>query len=80
MSSESVNFWDVQVSIKENKIKTSLYSKLTDSHLYLNSKSCHPRHVIKNMPEGQFICIRRICSEEVDFNFHDNKMKQHFHL
>ena len=38
MSSESVNFLDVQVSTKENKIKTSLYSKLTDSHLYLNTK------------------------------------------
>ena len=42
MSSESVNFLDFQVSTNENKIKTSLYSKLTDSHLYLNSKSCHP--------------------------------------
>ena len=52
MSSESVHFLDVQVSTKENKIKTSLYSKLTDSHLYLNSKSCHPHHVIKIYLKG----------------------------
>ena len=78
MSNEKVNFLDVTVSIKGNKLQTSLYSKPTDSHLYLNSKSSHPDHVIKNMPKGQLIRIRRICSEENDFDFHAKNLKTYF--
>ena len=78
MSEETVNFLDVKVSVVNNKLKTSLYTKSTDAHLYLNSKSCHPKHVIRNMPKGQFIRIKRICSEEKDFDFHAQVMKTHF--
>ena len=78
MSETNVNFLDVTVSIKDNKLVTSLYTKPTDSHLYLNSKSCHPDHVIKNMPKGQFIRIKRICSEDKDFDHHARQMKAQF--
>jgi hypothetical protein len=78
MSEETVNFLDVKVSVINNKLKTSLYTKSTDAHLYLNSRSCHPKHVIRNMPKGQFIRIKRICSEEKDFDFHAQIMKTHF--
>ena len=77
-STESVNFLDVKVSIKGEKIHTSLYTKPTDAHLYLNAKSCHPRHVIKNLPKGQFIRVRRICSEETDFDRHAREMMKFF--
>ena len=45
MSKETVNFLDVQVSIQGKELKTALYSKPTDAHLYLNAKSSHPTHV-----------------------------------
>ena len=77
-SAESVNFLDVKVKITGNKIQTSLYSKPTDAHLYLNAKSCHPDHVVKNIPKGQFIRVRRICSEDEDFDLHANRMKNYF--
>ena len=77
---ESVNFLDVRVSLSNGYIKTSVYSKPTDAHLYLNKKSCHPTHVIKNIPKGQFIRIRRICSDMEDFLFHSDIMKKHFKL
>ena len=79
-SRESVNFLDVTVDLSDGKIKTSVYSKPTDSHLYLNRKSCHPTQVIKNLPKGQFIRIRRICSEIADFDSHADSMKQKFQL
>ena len=44
-STNEVHFLDVSVVIKENMIKTTLYSKPTDAHLYLNISSDHPQHV-----------------------------------
>ena len=64
----------------ESGIKTSLYTKPTDAHLYLNAKSSHPRHVIKNLPKGQFIRVRRICSEDSDFDRCASQMKKYFLL
>ena len=48
------------------------------SHLYLNSKSSHPRHVIKNIPKGQFVRVRRICSEIEDFDQSVKDLKKYF--
>ena len=77
-STESVNFLDVTVSIQREQIRTSLYTKPTDAHLYLNAKSCHPKHVVKNLPKGQFIRVRRICSEDADFEQHAREMMKFF--
>ena len=77
-STESVNFLDVKVKFKDGNLSTSLYSKPTDAHLYLNAKSCHPRHVIKNLPKGQFIRIRRICSDDADFDRNAIQTKRYF--
>ena len=51
-------------------ISTSLYKKPTDAHMYLNTTSDHPRHVIRKIPKGQFIRIRRNCSNLADFDHH----------
>ena len=78
ISKESVNFLDVTVKLSDGEIKTSVYSKPTDAHLYLNSRSCHPNHVVKNIPKGQFIRVRRICSDIADFDSYATTMKSHF--
>ena len=78
ISKESVNFLDVTVKISGNTIKTSLYSKPTDAYLYLNSKSSHPHHVVKNIPKGQFIRVRRICSDVGDYDLRAKMMKENF--
>ena len=38
--------------------------------MYLNTSSNHPRHVIRNIPKGQLIRIRRICSHLADYRHH----------
>ena len=73
-STDKVNFLDVTVSIMENCLKTSLYSKPTDACQYLNTSSNHPKHVISNIPKGQFIRIRRICSNKEDYWESSNKL------
>ena len=66
-STAEVNFLDVTVSLKDRKLQSNLYSKPTDVFLYLNKASSHPRHVTNNIPKGQFIRIRRSCSEKADY-------------
>ena len=66
-STEEVSFLDVRVMMKNGKISTSVYSKPTDSHLYLSQTSNHPKHMINNIPKSQFLRLRRICSEASDF-------------
>ena len=66
-SVSTVNFLDVNVRLNDGHLTTNLYTKPTDAFVYLNKSSNHPKHVTSNIPKGQFIRIRRICSEKNDF-------------
>ena len=77
-SDEKVNFLDVTVGIKNGSLCTSLFSKPTDAHLYLNYSSNHPKHVLKNIPKGQFVRIRRICSDTEDYVKSSKQLSQFF--
>ena len=67
ISPDEVNFLDVRVKLNDGCITTNLYTKPTDAFLYLNTSSNHPKHVKANIPKGQFIRVRRICSQNDDF-------------
>ena len=77
-STEQVNFLDVCVKLRDGDITTTVYSKPTDSHLYLNSNSNHPRHVIRNIPKSQFLRLKRICSNPTDFVRKSSTYAQYF--
>ena len=66
-SSNEVNFLDTKITIENGHLITNLYTKPTDAFLYLNTKSNHPKHIKTNIPKGQFIRVRRICSKHTDF-------------
>ena len=61
-----IEFLDTLVRLKDGRLETDLYSKPTDRHLYLQSKSNHPPHTKKAVPYVLGIRIRRICQNEVD--------------
>ena len=67
LSTNKVHFLDVTISLKHGKLRTTLFTKPTDSHFYLNNSSCHPSHVLKNISKGQFIRLRSICSQKSDY-------------
>ncbi|OXA43254.1 hypothetical protein Fcan01_22196 [Folsomia candida] len=50
ISSSSICFLDLKISIRDHKILTSIYYKPTDSHSYLPYDSCHPKHVLDSIP------------------------------
>ena len=66
-SKETVNFLDVQVSLKDGVFSTDLYVKPTDTHQFLHPSSCHPFHCKKAIPFSQALRLNRICSNDDEF-------------
>ena len=77
-STEDVNFLDVCDRLNEGDIGTIVYSKPTDSHLYLNSNSNNTRHVIRNIPKSKLLRLKRICSNPADFAQKSSTCAQYF--
>jgi hypothetical protein len=75
---KTVPFLDTSVSLENGGMKTDLYSKITDAHLYLRNNSCHPKNYLKGLPKGEFLRVKCICSSEEDFKRRANEMKDFF--
>ena len=60
-------FLDLRISIINNKLVTTIYSKPTDTHLYLQSNSCHNPKSIDGIQKGVGYRIRWISSSEQDY-------------
>ena len=73
-SKDGVVYLDSKVYIKDGQIHTTLHSKPSDTHAYLLPSSCHPKHICKNIANGVGNRIRRICSEQSEYD--KNKLKQ----
>ena len=78
-STTSISFLDTLVC-KNNQdiLYTNLYTKPTDSHMYLHYTSSHPKHCKTGLPYSQFLRLRRICSHDSDFTEHAKSMSQNF--
>ena len=73
-----VSFLDVTISKDVGgSVFTDSYSKPTDTHQYLESSSCHPRHVKQAIPYGQALRLKRICNSESKFDQRVGKLKKH---
>ena len=76
-SAEKVEFLDTMVIIDGGRIEADLYTKLTDKHIYVQSKSNHPTSVKESLPYMLALRIRRICSREQDYLKHREELKSH---
>ena len=79
VSQVSVNFLDIKLCIKADKISTSVYYKETDSHAYLKYGSFHPKSCKNAIPFSQFLRLKRLCSDRQDFKSKQKEM-EHFFL
>jgi hypothetical protein len=79
-SDTKVSFLDTLVHFDKatGKLHTSLYTKPTDTHSYLQFTSAHPFSVKKAGPYGQFLRLRRLCTKEEDFTKHCEDMTSHY--
>ena len=60
-SSCTVNFLDLNVSLRNGALHTDLYIKPTDGHQYLHYQSSHPLHIKNSIPYSQALRVSRIC-------------------
>ena len=78
ISENSLAFLDIKLSINDNGLSTSVHCKPTDSYNYLLHSSSHPQHVKNAIPFSQFLRLRRLCSDDTDFNNKCEEMCQFF--
>ncbi|XP_076454412.1 uncharacterized protein LOC143289298 [Babylonia areolata] len=76
ISNSSVPFLDILVTIQPtcNFLATSVFYKEIDSHSYLLYSSSHPQACKNSIPFSQFLRLRRICSDELDFEHQAERM------
>ena len=78
-STDEISFLDTLVKRGHNDmLYTDLYTKPTDSHNYLRYDSAHPPHSKKGLPYGQFLRLKRICTNDKGFEKNAEKMKNDF--
>ena len=78
ISSAKLPFLDMYLIPRDDDIATSIYYKETDSHSYLNFKSSHPFKCKASIPASQFLRLRKICSEDDDFEEAATTMESFF--
>jgi hypothetical protein len=69
-----IEFLDMSVRKDGGKLKTDLYVKPTDKHVYVAADSCHPNHVKKAIPYGLGVRLKRICDETSDYERHRKEL------
>ena len=74
-SQEEINFLDVSVRKKDNRLVTDLYIKPTYTHQYLHASSCHVYHSKKSIPYGQALRLNRICSVKSSYDRRCNELE-----
>ena len=79
LSETNINFLDTNVYVSDiNTLQTKVFSKPTDRQNYLHRASEHPESLKKNIPYGQLLRGKRICSKQSDFVTFSNQLKSSF--
>ena len=78
-SRDKIVFLDTWVKNTPNDgLQVELYSKPTDTHNYLHLSSHHQSHTKRGGPFGQFLRVRRNCTQVSDYMTHSAKMRDHY--
>jgi hypothetical protein len=80
ISRTSLPFLDLFICIQadSDRLSTSVFYKDTDSHSYLLYSSSHPKSCRDSIPYSQFLRLRRLCSEQHDFETKIQEMASFF--
>ncbi|XP_056413371.1 uncharacterized protein LOC130356211 isoform X2 [Hyla sarda] len=78
ISSVSVEFLDIQLTVADGRLETKLFRKLTATNSLLHFTSFHPSHTLSGIPTGQFLRVKRNCSNNQDFREQCNELTSRF--
>ncbi|CAJ0958069.1 unnamed protein product, partial [Ranitomeya imitator] len=74
-----MEFLDVSVHRNmENCLETRMFRKETAVNALLHATSAHPPTMINSIPIGQFLRLRRICSEDTEFEKQASELRDRF--
>lgn len=73
-----VNFLDLTIHKGVDNLCTTIYRKPLSRNTLLRAESNHPKHLVKNIPVGQFLRLRRNCSTDSEFQSKAVDMKERF--
>lgn len=78
-SQSEIHFLDLKITKSSSgDLHTTIFRKDTDRNTTLHAESCHPPHLIENIPFGQLQRLRRICDKEDDFDKKAGEMTARF--
>ena len=63
---------------EEKRLITSVFYKSTASHSYLDYRSSHSLNTRNNIPYSQFLRLKKLCSDEHDFQLQADAMADFF--
>ena len=72
---DTISFVDLKVISSNGKSITSLYSKPTHCHQYLQYGSYHPEHTKRSILYSQALRFKKGCSPEMDCNEHSMNLR-----
>ncbi|XP_073431355.1 uncharacterized protein [Dendrobates tinctorius] len=75
----TIDFLDLSITVLPNgQLSTTVFRKPTETNSLLHAASAHPKTTINGIPIGQFLRIKRICSEESLFEEQSTILKKRF--
>ncbi|CAJ0941415.1 unnamed protein product [Ranitomeya imitator] len=74
-----LEFLDILIqTAPSGNLTTEVFRKPTATNTLLHATSLHPRATIKGIPTGQFLRLKRICSDNYSFEEQAKTMRQRF--
>ena len=78
ISDTELPFLDINLHISDHGISTSVHYKVTHTHSYIYHQSSHPRNCKESLPKSQLLRLRRLCSDDSDFQTRAQQMASFF--
>ena len=75
VSTDKLPLLDIYMKPQANRAATSIHYKAMDSHSYLNFSSSHLYSCKSSIPYSQFLRLRKICSDDANFDIEAAKME-----
>ncbi|CAH2299443.1 Hypothetical predicted protein [Pelobates cultripes] len=78
ISAPTIQYLDLEISVKEQDISYCLYNKDTDRNTLLHNKSAHPRMLKESLHKAQFLRVARNNSDKHKMEEQIEEMTQKF--
>lgn len=76
-SDTSITFLDLSITKStDGSLSSGLYRKETAGNTILHASSSHPKSLVASIPYGQYLRLRRNCSNDTDFAREANKLRE----